>query len=204
MDTDLAICLDVLMAVDRCGAVGGASGSGLVTVLLALELEVLLVIVVNVQTKSRRVDVAVTPDEKSTKDGLSKNIKDTVKDGFRIGRDVVATLAEAPSDGIKRPQKSSQRTALHESRADVLAHGVGVLASFPDKLVNDVEECSAAEGEVAPLVAGPDKSASKTSDDHDLVDQDGEEDGRPWHASGEKQIGEQKGSSDDPVDVADL
>ena len=204
LNTDIAIRLDGLVAVDGRSGVGGTSGSGCATVLLALKLEVLLVVVVDVQTKSGRVNVTVAPDEKSTKDWLSQDIKNAIKDGFRVRRDVVATLAKAPSDRVKSPQQCSQGTALHESRTDVLAHGVGVLASFPDKLVNDVEQCSAAESEVAPLVAGPDESASKTSNDHDLVDQDGEENGRPGHASGEKKVGEQKGSGDDPVDVADF
>ena len=174
------------MAVGGSRVVGTISGSGCSTKLLALELEVLLVVVVDVQTKSRRVDVAVAPDEKSTKDGLSQHIENTIEDGLRVRRDVVATLAKAPSDGVERPQKSGQRTTLEESSADVLAHGVCVLASFPGELVDDVEQRSAAKRKVAPLVAGSDKGASKTSDDHDLINEDSEENGRPRHASGKE------------------
>lgn len=77
-----------------------------------------------------------------------------------------------------------------------------MLASFPGKLVDDVEQSSATEGEVSPLVAGANESTSKTSDNHDLIDEDGEENRRPGHASSEQQVGEQKGSGNDPVDVA--
>lgn len=93
LNTDIAICLDGLVAVDGRGGVGGASGSGCATVLLALKLEVLLVVVVDVQTKSGRVDVTVAPDEKSTEDWLSQDIKDAIEDGLGVRRDVVATLA---------------------------------------------------------------------------------------------------------------
>lgn len=203
LNTDIAIRLDGLVAVDGRSGVGGTSGSGCATVLLALKLEVLLVVVVDVQTKSGRVNVTVAPDEKSTKDWLSQDIKNAIKDGFRVRRDVVATLAKAPSNRVKSPQKRSQGTTLQKSGADILTHCVGVLPSFPCKLVDDVEQSSATKGEVSPLVAGANESASKTSDDHNLIDEDGEENRRPGHASGEKQVGEQKGSGNDPVDVAD-
>ena len=195
--------LDDIVAV--CGSSGGSSSRSLTVgdvLLLALELEVLLVVVMDVKTEPGRVNVAVAPDEKSTEDRLRQHIKDAVEDGLRIRRDVVATLAKTPSNRVKRPQKRGQGTTLQESSADVLAHRVGVLASFPNKLVDDVEQRGAAEGEIAPLVAGSDESAGKTSDDHDLVDEDSEENGRPGHAGGEKQVGEQKRSGDDPVDVA--
>ena len=189
------------------GGRSGGSGSRSLAVsdilLLALELEVLLVVVVDVQAEPARVDVAVAPDEQSTKDRLGKNIEDAIEDGLRVRRDVVATLAQTPGDGVKSPQKRSQGTTLQESGADILTHCVGVLPSFPCKLVDDVEQSSATKGEVSPLVAGANESASKTSDDHNLIDEDGEENRRPGHASGEKQVGEQKGSGNDPVDVAD-
>ena len=202
LDIHVAICLNSLVAVGGSRVVGTISGGGCSTDLLALELKVLLVVVVDVQTKSGRVNVAVTPDEKSTKDRLSQHIEDTVKDGLGVGRNVVATLTKAPSDGVKRPQKRGQGTTLEESSADILAHGTCVLASFPGELVDDVEQRSAAKRKVAPLVAGSDEGACETSDDHDLVNEDSEENGRPGHASGEEQVGEQKRSGDDPVDVA--
>jgi len=204
LNTEIAIRLDGLVAVDGRGGVGGAGGSGCATVLLALELEVLLVVVVNVKTKSGGVDVAVAPDEESTKDWLSQHIKDAIEDGLRVRRDIVATLAKTPSNRVKSPKKSGQGTALEESGADILAHRIGVLASFPGKLVDDVEQSSAAKGEVSPLVASADESTSKASDDHDLIDEDGEENRGPGHAGGEKQVGEQEGSGDDPVDVANI
>jgi len=202
----VAICLDDIVAVGGSSSAGSTSSSGSLAVsdvlLLALELKVLLVVVVDVQTEPGRVDVAVTPDKKTAEDRLGQNIKDAVEDGLRVRRDVVATLAKAPSNRVESPQERGQGAAHHESLADVLAHGVGVLASFPGEHVDDVAESEAAEGEVTPLVAGPNECAGETSDNHDPVNQDDVEDRRPGHASGEKQVGEQQRSGDEPVNVA--
>eukprot|EP00249_Psilotum_nudum_P028856 c38822_g1_i1 orf=1-285(-) len=52
LNTDVAICLNSLVAVGGSRVVGTISGSGCSTNLLALELEVLLIVVVDVETKS--------------------------------------------------------------------------------------------------------------------------------------------------------
>jgi hypothetical protein len=207
LNTDIATCLNDVVAVGGSSGASSTSGSGSLTIsdvlLPALELKVLLVVVVDVQAESGRVDVAVTPDEETTEDRLGQNVEDAVEDGLGVGRDVVATLAQAPGNGVESPQDSGQGAAHEESLADVLAHGVGVLASFPGEDVDNIEECDAAKDEVAPLVAGPDKCADKAGDDHDPVDQNDVKDRRPGHTGSEEQVGEQQRSGDEPVDVAD-
>ena len=79
-----------------------------------------------------------------------------------------------------------------------------MFAGLPAEHVEDVEEGDAAEGEVAPLVAGADEGASEAGDDHDFVDEDDEEDRGPGHAGGEEQVGEKERGGDDPVDVSKL
>jgi hypothetical protein len=195
------------VAVGGSGGASSTSGSESLTIsdmlLPALELEILLVVVVDVQAESGGVDVAVTPDEQTAKNRLGQDIENAVKNGLRVGRNVVATLAQAPGNGVESPQESGQGAAHEESLANILAHGVGVLASFPGEHVDDVGERKAAEGEVAPLITGPDECANKTSDDHDPVNQDDVKDRWPGHAGSEKQVGEQQRSGDKPVDVAD-
>jgi hypothetical protein len=73
---------------------------------LVLNSRVLLVVVVDVETKTGRVNTAVTPDEKSTEDGLGDQVEDTVEDGLRVGRDDVATLADTPGERVQDPEKS--------------------------------------------------------------------------------------------------
>jgi len=77
-------------------------------------------------------------------------------------------------------------------------------ARFPCELVDDVEESDAAENKVSPLVTALYESTDKTSDDHDLINDNNPHDGRPWHAGSEEQVDEQKRRSDEPVDVSDV
>jgi hypothetical protein len=185
----------------------GAGGHGLLVSnrpLAALELDVLLRVVVDVQTERGGVDVAVAPDEQSAEDRLGQNVQHAVEGGLGVGRDEVGALAHAPGDGVQSPQDGGQRAADQEGAADVAAQGVGVAARFPAEHVEDVEEGDAAEGEVAPLVAGADESAGETGDDHDFVDEDDEEDRGPGHAGGEEQVGEKQRGGDDPVNVSEV
>ena len=58
--------------------------------------------------------------------------------------------------------------------------------------------CVSDEAFRAYLVAGRDQCADEAGNDHDLVDQQGVEYGRPWHASCQEQVQEQKWCSDNP------
>jgi len=159
----------------------------------------ILAVVGYLDTKTGRVNVAVTEDEKGTKYGLGEKVKDTIEDGLGIRRNDVATLAETECDGVKHPQEESQATAPDEDFADVRTKVTGVATSLEDEHVTNPKESNAAEGEVTPFVGRPDESTNKTSDNHDLIDQDSPHDGRPWHASGEEKVEKEKGSGDEPV-----
>jgi len=72
------------------------------------------------------------------------------------------------------------------------------LTSLEDEHVTDPKESNASKGEVTPLIGGPDESTDKTSDNHNLIDQDSPHDSGPWHASGEEEIEKEKRSGDEP------
>lgn len=55
--------------------------------------------------------------------------------------------------------------------------------------------------DVAHLVARLYQSADETSHNHDFIEEDGVEDGRPWHAGSQEQIHEQQRSCNRPVPV---
>lgn len=162
------------------------------------------VVVTDVKTERLRADVAVTPDEKRTEDGLSEEVEDSVKDTLRVDGDDVASLAHTPCDGVQGPEECGERSTNEESLASVGADAIGVLAGLPDEHVEDVEESDAAKGEVSPLVGGRGECSDETGDDHDLVDENYEEGGGPWHPRGEEQVHEKQRGSDDPVDVSDV
>ena len=50
--------------------------------------------------KTTRIDVSMTPKEKSTEDWLSQKVQDTIEDCFGVWRDQVATFADTPSDWV--------------------------------------------------------------------------------------------------------
>lgn len=74
-------------------------------------------------------------------------------------------------------------------------------ASLKDEHVANPQESNASEGEVTPLVLRPDKSTNESSDNHDLVDENGPKDGGPWHASGEEEVKKEERSGDSPDTV---
>lgn len=73
-----------------------------------------------------------------------------------------------------------------------------MLAGDPDDVPDDKEEGNHAERPVPPLVAGDDQSTNETSDDHDLVNNNGPEDGRPGQTGGQEQIHQEQWCGDDP------
>ena len=116
----------------------------------------------------------------------------------------VASLSQTPGDGIEEPQEDGQHATLEIDAVDRWAECAGVLACDESKDIDDVEESKHAEGEETPLVTGRDEGADETGDDHDLIHEDGDEDGRPWEASRQGEIQEQQWCGDDPVNVTDI
>ena len=178
--------------------------------------------VADVEAETGDVDVAVAPDEEGAEDGLGHDVEDAVEDSLGVGGDDVAALGQAPGDRVQEPQENGPHAADEVDLGDVGAEGAGVGAAFEDDLgfvrmgkgglgvvgklysPGDEEEGNAAEGVVSPLVGALDESANEASDDHDLIDQDGVEDGWSWQTAGQEQVEQQKWCGDDPVDVSDL
>lgn len=77
-----------------------------------------------------------------------------------------------------------------------------MFAGLPGEDVDNPEKGDATEGVVTPLIGGLDESTSESGDNHDLVNQDEEKDGGPWHASGKKQIHKEQRRGNDPVNVS--
>lgn len=105
---------------------------------------VVTIVVSDRKAQAGRVDATVTPDEQSAEDGLGHEIEDTVKDCFRVWRNHVAALADAPGNRVADPQEAGERAAHEKCAADVGAVAAGVASGFPDKVVEDVSECEAA------------------------------------------------------------
>lgn len=180
----------------------GSSTIGETLFPLSDALSTILAVIGNVNTEASRVDVAVTKDEEGTKNGLREEIQNSVEDSLCIGRDDVATLAKTESNRIDHPENECQGTAHDENLANVAAKVAGVGTSLEDKQISNPKEGNAAKGEVSPFVRGPDESTNESGYDHNLVDQDSPENGRPWHAGGEEEVHEEERSGDEPGTLA--
>lgn len=112
----------------------------------------ILFIRADVKTESGGLDVAMAPQEESTEDGLGHDVEDTVEDGFGIGGDDVAALAEAPGDGVQEPEADGPDAADGVGFGDVAAERCGVLAGGDGHGEGDPQECRAAEDEITPLM----------------------------------------------------
>jgi hypothetical protein len=108
--------------------------------------------------------------------------------------------------GQPRVHEDAER---ERTRAGVRALDVGTesergCAALDEEHEPDVEERGAAEGVVAPLVAGRDERADETGDDHDEVHEDNGDDVGEREAGVEEQLEEQERRGDRPVDVTNI
>lgn len=63
------------------------------------------------QSQTLRINVPVTPDESKREYRLRHEIEAAVEHGFIVRRNDISTLAQAPSDGIEKPDEQCQDTA---------------------------------------------------------------------------------------------
>lgn len=158
----------------------------------------------HMKAQSGRVDASVPPDEQGSEDRFRQKVQDSVEDGLGIRGNDVAALTDAPGDRIHDPQEAGQGTAVQERTADVGAEKAGVPAGRPGEVIQNIKESNHAKGEVAPLVRRLDKCANQAYDDHDEVDRDDRENGRPRHSSREQQVQQEQRRCDHPVNVASI
>jgi hypothetical protein len=175
-----------------------------IAVLLGSDRVGMVLRVLEVQAESCKVNVAVTPDEQSTKSGLGKNIENTIEDSLAVGADDIAALGQTPGDGVQEPKSDGPDTTEDVGLVNVCAESLGVCATLDNDAVRNKEERNGTEGKETPLVGRLDESTDKTGDDHDLVDEDDVENGRAGQTAGEEQVGQKKRCGDEPVDVADI
>lgn len=60
------------------------------------------------------------------------------------------------------------------------------LSSDPGNIPGDEEQSDGGKDEVTPLVGRSNESANKTCNNHDLIHEDGVQNGRPWETSSQE------------------
>lgn len=149
-------------------------------------------VVTNVKTQNGGVDIAMAPEEERTEDRLGESVEDTVEDGFGVRSDDVSSLGQSPGDWVQEPQEDGPATADHVCAANVSVDVARVNAANPEEVVGDEEEGKHGKNEVSPLVGGRDEGANETSDNHDFVNENRVEDGRPGKTSREENVEEKE------------
>ncbi|KAI3487065.1 hypothetical protein L1887_49101 [Cichorium endivia] len=106
--------------------------------------------------------------------------------------------------GVEGPEDGEEERGVEVGLLEVVAEVGGGLETGAVDDPEDVEHGDAAHGVVAPLVGGLDEGADQTGDDHDQVEEDGDEDGGEGEAGDEEDLEEEERGGDGPVDVASV
>ena len=70
--------------------------------------------------------------------------------------------------------------------------------------IRNEKEGNTTKGVETPLIRSLDESTNESSGNHDLVHEDGVENGRRWQAAGQEEIQQQEGRGQEPVNVSDI
>ena len=162
------------------------------------------------------------PEEEKQEDGPNEDVEDTVPDHLGRVRDDVTALGATPGDRVCNEQEGEETGAANVRGAKDAAAGecsTGTVEEEhnPIKKVSvckkrlphrrhlpDVDECSATEGEVTPLVGAVRKSADETHDDHDPGHEYSAQDIGDREATGEQHLQHEEREGDEPLNVADI
>lgn len=96
-------------------------------------------------------NIAVTPEQESTKNWLGQDVQDTVEHSFRVGRDDIATFRKSPSYRVEEPEEGGPSADDEVSSRDIRPNRRRVLAAGPDESPRNPKESEASEDVVSPL-----------------------------------------------------
>lgn len=136
--------------------------------------------------------------------GLGKEVKNTIEDHLTIGRDNVTAVCETPSDGVKGPEEGEHTGGDEVSLLELGAEVGSRLETGTVDDPEDVEHGNATHCVVTPLVVRDDEGTNETGDDHNKVEEDGDEDGGEGKTGNEEDFEKKEGSGDGPVDVTSV
>merc|ERR1739838_356565 len=145
----------------------------------------------------------VGEQEPGTEDRLGEDVKDGVGDDLLVRVHVAGAVSNTPDDGVDGPDDEDEATNGSEEVADlatlVHGHAAAVVGELPD---ND-EVSNAGNGVPAPLLRGALSAVGgeETSQDHDQISDDGDQDAAAVHASEQAQVEQQERGGNGPVDV---
>lgn len=162
----------------------------------------LIVIATSSQSKARRINIAVSEEQQDAESNLGSKIQNAVEDGLRVRSNHVASLADAPGNGVQEEDEEQPGTRETMCTGNIAADGSSVQTRRERPSVQDVAPDDNANGEVAPLVSGWDESTKEAAKDSGPRDDNIKCDMCPWQTRGEEELSEQKRCGDEPVNIA--
>jgi hypothetical protein len=166
-------------------------------------------------------DALVGEKEPCTEDGLGEDVKDGVGNDLLVNVHVAGAISDTPDTEKNisgRSVDNSQQSNLHrvdspddegeatdgsEEVANLATLGGGSVAAVEDELPDNDEVGNAGNGVPAPLLGGLLRAerGEETSEDHDDVGNNGDQDVGTGKTSEQRKVEEEKRGGDGPVNV---
>jgi len=166
-------------------------------------------------------DALVGEEEPCTEDGLGEDVKDGVSDDLLVNGGVAGAISDTPDTGkgvsgglhaflpkanlhgVDGPDDKSEATNGSEEVANLATLGGGSVAAVEGELPDDDEVGNASNGVPAPLLRGLLRAerGEETSEDHDDVGNNGDQDVGTGKTSEQGKVEEQERGGDGPVNV---
>lgn len=146
---------------------------------------------------------AMSHEKPKAKDRLGEDIKNSISNDLRIYRPLASTLTDGPDNRVQSPENQGEATDAGEKLAGAAVLPDDCATTGDDQLPEDDEVCEAGDGVPAPLLAiSAAKRGEETSENHNYVGDNGDEEVGSVHAGEETEIEKEKWCGDGPVDVS--
>lgn len=141
-------------------------------------------------------------EQPGTPDGLGDDVEDGKEEDLFVRVELASSLAKGESDGVEGPNDNESERNLVVETANLGAAEEGGGAARGDELEEDPGEGGTGEGEEAPLASlGRVDTSNDTSDNHDFVGKDEDDDLSDGEASKKGEVEEEERGGQGPVDV---
>lgn len=141
-------------------------------------------------------------EQPSTPDRLGDHIEDGKEEDLFVRVELGGTLAKSESNGVEGPDDNESKRDLVVETADLGAAEESGGSARSDELEENPSQGDAREGEETPLAGlGRVNTSNDTSDNHDLVGKDEDDDLSNGQASKESKVEKKERGGQSPVEV---
>jgi len=145
----------------------------------------------------------MSEEEPEAEDRLGKYIKDGVGDDLSVDVDIARSISNTPDDWVNCPENQSETSNGAEERGSLGVLALDDTTAVESELVDNNQVGNARNGVPSPfgaLIHG--ECSEETSQDHDDISNNSDEDVSTVETSQEGEIKEEEWGGESPVDVA--